>query len=105
MSTLSNVIIVLDNAPSKSGRGYALLDKEEILYEQLQKQYDINLKQTEALCNVMNSIKSIFKYLIVGAVLVSIVISISYFWSPQDLTWSINGDKNVSDSCVEGGDK
>ena len=44
MSTLSNVIIVLDNAPSKSGRGYALLDKEEILYEQLQKQYDINLK-------------------------------------------------------------
>ena len=81
------------------------MDKEEILYNQLQKQYDINLKQTEALCNVMNSIKSIFKYLIFGAVLVSIVISISYFWSPQDLTWSINGDKNVSDSYVEGGDK
>ena len=82
------------------------MDKEEILYEQLQKQYDINLKQTEALCNVMNSIKSIFKYLIVGAVIVSIVISISYFWSPQDFTWNINGDKNVSDSCVEkGGDK
>ena len=105
MSTLSNVIIILENAPSKSGRGYALLDKEEILYEQLQKQYDINLKQTEALCNVMNSIKSIFKYLIVGSVIVAIVISISYFWSHQDLTWSINGDKNVSDSYVEGGDK
>ena len=105
MSTLSNVIIILENAPSKSRRGYELLDKEEILYEQLQKQYDINLKQTEALCNVMNSIKSIFKYLIVGSVIVAIVISISYFWSPQDLTWSINGDKNVSDSLVEGGDK
>ena len=91
--------------PVKVEEGMSFLDKEEILYEQLQKQYDINLKQTEALCNVMNSIKSIFKYLIVGSVIVAIVISISYFWSPQDLTWSINGDKNVSDSYVEGGDK
>ena len=82
------------------------MDKEEILYDQLQKQYDINLKQTEALCNVMNSIKSIFKYLIVGSVIVAIVISISYFFCFFYLTWSINGDKNVSDSCVEkGGDK
>ena len=80
--------------PSGNGRGYALLDKEEILYEQLQKQYDINLKQTEALCNVMNSIKSIFKYLIVGAVVVSIVISISYFWSPDSYSIKVDGDNN-----------
>ena len=77
------------------------MDKEEILYEQLQKQYDINLKQTEALCNVMNSIKSIFKYLIVGAVVVSIVISISYFWSPDSYSIKVDGDNNKT---VESGD-
>ena len=101
MSTLSNVIIVLDNAPSKSGRGYVLLDKEEILYEQLQKQYDITLKQTDALCNVVTSLKSVFKYLIVGGVIVAIVIAISYFWSPDSYSVKVNGDNNKS---VESGD-
>ena len=74
------------------------MDKEEILYEQLQKQYDINLKQTEALCNVVTSLKSVFKYLIIGFTIVAVVIGISYFWSPQDFTWNINGNNNVSDS-------
>ena len=78
-----------------------VLDKEEILYEQLQKQYDINLKQTEALCNVMNSIKSIFKYLIVGSVIVAIVIAISYFWSPDSYSIKVDGDNNKT---VESGD-
>ena len=77
------------------------MDKEEILYEQLQKQYDINLKQTEALCNVMNSIKSIFKYLIIGSVIVAIVISISYFWSPDSYSIKVDRDKNKTE---EGGD-
>ena len=77
------------------------MEKEEVLYEQLQKQYDINLKQTEALCNVMNSIKSIFKYFIVGFTIVAVVFGISYFWSPDSYSVKVDGDNN---KAVESGD-
>ena len=69
--------------------------KEEILYEQLNKQYELNKAQTNAICNVMNSIKSIFKYLIFGFVAVGIVVTISYFWSPDSYSIKVDGNENT----------
>lgn len=71
-------------------------NKEELLYEQLEKQYELNKKQTESLCNVMNSIKSIFKYMIIGFTVILTTIIISYFWSPQDYTYNVNGNQNAT---------
>lgn len=78
-------------------------DLKKILLEQIEKQYELNKQQTEAMCNIMNSIKTIFQCLIRGITLVAIITVASYFFSPQDFTWNIEDAENTTTTTIRGG--
>ena len=80
-------------------------DLKKILLEQIDKEYELNKNLTNAICNVTNSIKTIFQFLIGGFVLIALVTVVSYFFSPQDYTWNIEGTGNTSTTTMEGSGK
>ena len=67
----------------------------KILMEELQKKSENEKKLIIALCGVIKGI-------LISITIISIVVAISYFWSPQDYTEYNQESKNIS---MEGGEE
>lgn len=73
------------------------MDKElaEVLLEELQRKTENEERLIIALCSVVRSI-------LIAITIISIVVAVSYFWSPQDYTEYNQESKNIS---MEGGEE